>query len=253
MGVKVFWFGTGNMYFIPPVVSPAVPNPVKAGVLQEGSVEMAFTAKEVYGQNQFAEAVFRAQGKVTGKSKMASVNMNIFSTYFGGAAPATGQIIPVVAESQLISDTPGPYTVTVTNHTAFKQDLGVCYAATGIPFTRVAPASEAAGAYSMVEATGIYTFAVADKKVAILIDYLYTSALVGQTLTIVNSLAGLAPSFMLVLDNITGVQGAVLILNNCMSNKLSLATKVGDVAIPEFDFSAAADASENIGVLSLPA
>jgi hypothetical protein len=249
---KVYWFGTGNMYFIPPVVSPAVPNPIKCGVLQEGSVEFAFTAKEVYGQNQFAEAVFRAQGKITGKSKQADIKMSVFQNFFGSTPPATGQIVPVVAEAQLIADTPGPYTVTVTNHTAFKQDLGVVYAATGVPFTRVAVGDEAAGAYSMVEATGVYTFAAADKKTNILIDYLYTSSLVGQTLTIVNQLAGLAPSFMCVLNNITGVNGAVMILNNCMSNKLAFSTKVGDITIPEFDFMAAVDAAENIGLISLP-
>jgi hypothetical protein len=252
MPVKVFWFGTGNMYFIPPAVSPAVPTPVKAGVLQEGSVEFSLTNKEVFGQNQFAEAIFRSQGKISGKSKMASVNMGAFASYFGGAAPTTGQIMPVVAEAHNIPASTA-YTVTATNGATFYKNLGVVYAATGAPFTRVALGAEAAGAYSVNETTGVFTFAAADEGVAILIDYLYTSALVGQTLTIVNQLAGLAPSFMLVLDNITNTQGAVLILNNCMSDKLTLSTKVGDVAIPEFDFAASADAAENIGILSLPA
>ena len=75
---------------------------------------------------------------------------------------------------------------------------------------------------------------------------------VRKTLTIVNQLAGVAPSFLLVLANITGVSGAVMILNKCISEKLSFATKRGDVAIPEFDFSACADDADNIGIISLP-
>ncbi len=253
MAVKVFWFGTGNMYFIPPAVSPAVPTPVKCGILQEGSVEFAFTAKQVFGQNQFAEANFRAQGKVTGKSKMASINMAVMAQFFGGSAPATGQILPAVNETHSVPAT-SPYTVTITppGSGTFSKNLGVVYAATGIPLTRVASGSEALGAYSVNETTGVYTFAAADEGAALLIDYLYALSTVGQTLTVVNQLAGLAPSFMCVLDNITGSYGAVLILNNCMSDKLTIATKVGDVSIPEFDFIAAADAAENIFTLSLP-
>jgi hypothetical protein len=253
MAVKVFWFGTGNMYFIPPAVSPAVPTPVKCGVLQEGSVEFAFTSKQVFGQNQFAEANFRAQGKITGKSKMASLNMAVIAGFFGSYTPATGQILPAINEAHSVPAV-STYIVTITPPASgtFNKNLGVVYAATGIPLTRVAAGSEALGAYSVNETTGVYTFAAADEGAAVLIDYLYTVSTVGQTLTVTNQLAGLAPTFMCVLDNITGTAGAVLILNNCMSEKLTLATKVGDVAIPEFDFIAAADQAENIGILSLP-
>lgn len=249
---KVFWFGSGNMYFIPPAVSPAVPSPIKCGVLQEGSIESSFSIEEVYGQNKLPEVAFQSKGKITGKSKMADIKMSVFSLFWGGPAPATGQIIPVVSEAQTIPDSPGPYTVTTAQSTKTYKDLGVIYAATGIPFTRVAAGAEAAGAYSMVEATGVYTFAVADKKTAILIDYLYTSSLVGVTLTIANEMAGLAPSFMLVLNNITGVYGAVMILNNCISSKLSFSGAVGKATYPEFDFSATVDAGENVGIISLP-
>jgi hypothetical protein len=245
---KVYWFGSGNMYFIDRAA--AVPTPVKAGTLQEGSVEFSFTKKEVLGQNQFPDEIYRADGKISGKSKMAQVKMNLFASFFN-VTPATGQIIPVFGEAGTIPATPGPYTTTVVAAANFNKDLGVIFAATGTPLTRVAD-SPAAGQYSLVEATGVFTFAAADQGKAVKFDYLKNSALVGKTLTIANQQAGVAPTFLLVLANVTGVNGAVLILYKCMSEKLAFATKRADAAIPEFDFSAAADDADNIGTLSLP-
>ena len=253
---KVFYFGSGNMYFITPVTAPAVPAPVKCGTLQEGSIEVAFTAKPVLGQNSFPDATFRSDGKLTGKSKMAQVKMDVFANFFN-ATPVTGQIIPVIGEAQTI---PAKTTfvltaLMVTGGGTFNKDLGVIYAGTGANagqrLTRVA-AVTAIGQYSLDETTGIYTFYSGDASAQVKFDYLYTSSLVGKTLTIVNQLAGVAPSFLLVLANITGVSGAVMILNKCISEKLSFATKRGDVAIPEFDFSACADDADNIGIISLP-
>ncbi len=249
---KVYWFGSGNMYFIDRAA--AVPTPMKAGTLQEGSFEISFTKKEVSGQNQFPDEIFRADGKVTGKSKMAQVKMGMFASFFG-QTPVTGQIVPIFGEAGAIPAETA-FTITVVQAAGFNKDLGVIFAATGAPLTRVAPpeapAVLAAGQYSLDEATGIYTFAAADAGKAVKFDYLYNSALVGKTLTIVNEMAGLAPSFLLVLANVTGVNGAVAIFNKCMSDKLAFATKRGDTAIPEFDFSAAADDADEVGVLSLP-
>lgn len=245
---KVYYFGSGNLFFIDRAA--VTPTPVKAGTLQEGSVEFSFSKKEVLGQNQFPDEIFRADGKITGKSKMAQIKMNLFQSFFSGI-PATGQIIPVFGEAGAIPANPGPYTITPAHGADLNKDLGVIFAATGAPLTRVA-AAPAAGQYSLNEDTGVYTFAAADQGLPVKFDYLYNSALVGKTLTIANQLAGVAPAFLLVLANVTGVNGAVLILNKCVSEKLSFNTKRGDVAIPEFDFSAAADDADNIGTLSLP-
>lgn len=245
---KTFWFGSGNIYFIDRSV--VVPTPVKAGTLQEGSVEFAFSSKPVQGQNQLPDEIFRSDGKITGKSKMAQIKMDLFASFFGGT-PATGQLIPIMGEAGTIPASPGPYTITSAAGANFNKDLGVIFAATGLSLTRVAD-TPATGQYSLVEATGVFTFASADKGLAVKFDYLKNSALVGKTLTIVNQLAGVAPTFLMVLMNLTGVNGAVMILNKCMSEKLSFAAKQGNVAIPEFDFAAAADDADNVGIISLP-
>lgn len=250
---KPFWFGSGNMYFIDR--ASAVPTPMKAGTLQEGSFEISFTSKPVQGQNYLPDEIFRSEGKISGKSKMAQVKMDIFASFFGGT-PVTGQIIPVFGEAQSIpAKTAFVLTaLMVTGGGTFNKDLGVIFAADGTQLTRVATGegSPAAGEYTLAETTGIYTFNLADAGKGVKFDYLYTSSLVGKTLTIVNQMAGVAPSFLLVLANVTGVNGAVAIFNKCISEKLAFASKRGDNAIPEFDFSAAADDADNVGVISLP-
>ena len=64
---------------------------------------------------------------------------------------------------------------------------------------------------------------------------------------------GQAPTFKLVLANVTGGMKSRLTLNQCMGSKLSLDFKNEDWTIPEFDFSAFADAANNVGVFSVDA
>lgn len=138
----------------------------------------------------------------------------------------------------------------MANAAAFAEDLGVVYAANGTPLTQV-PSAPAVGQYS-VGAGGVYTFAAADEGAAILIDYLYNSATTGGTITITNQPIGLAPTFATaVLTGVTDGKTMTLILNRCISSKLSLPTKNEDHLIVEFDFTAMADDNDNVGTLTV--
>jgi hypothetical protein len=250
---KPLIFGAGNLYGIDRSV--AVPTPVKFGILQEVAVEIALTKKELHGQNIFADAVGVSEGKVTCKAKLAKLSADLMGGLFFGSTPAVGQVVPIVGEAGTIPATPGPYTLTVANGATFHTNLGVVFgknnlATDGQPLKRVA-ATPATGEYSLVDATGVFTFAAADEGLKVKFDYLYTSALVGKTLTLVNVEAGTTPSFKAILSGIHDGEKVVLVLNKCVSDKLTLPTKRGDFTIQEMDFSAQVDEADELGLLSL--
>jgi len=250
---KPIIFGAGNLYGIDR--SLAVPTPVKFGILQEVAVEIALTKKELFGQKVFADAVGVSEGKVTCKAKLAKLSADLMGGLFFGATPATGQVVPVVGEQGTIPASAGPYTITVANGATFQTNLGVIFgnnnaADDGVPLRRVASAP-ATGEYSLVDATGVFTFAAADATKKVKFDYLYTAAAAGKTITIVNPDAGTTPSFKAILTGIFGSEKVALILNKCVSDKLTLPTKRGDFTIQEMDFSAQADDDDELGLMSL--
>ena len=236
-------FGSGNFYGIS---SAANSTPRKFATLQDVQFDLQFTTKQLYGQNQVALDIRRGQAKFTGKAKFAQISGSMLNDLFFSQTAATGLLLSAVGEAGTVSAT--PFTVTVANAATFDTDLGVVYAATGVPLTRVASAP-AQGQYSA--ASGVYTFNAADTGVAVLIDYLYTAATGGTKVALSNQAMGTTPTFMGVFSTTASGKNVTLKLNLCTSSKLSLQTKIEDYTIPELDFEVMADASNNIGTLSV--
>ena len=236
-------FGSGNFYGIS---SAANSTPRKFATMQDVQFDLQFTTKQLYGQNQVAIDIRRGQAKFSGKAKFAQINGAMLNDLFFSQTATTGLLLSAVGEAGTVSAT--PFTVTVANAATFDTDLGVVYAATGTPLTRVA-STPAQGQYSM--AAGVYTFNSADTGVSVLIDYLYTAATGGTKVALSNQSMGTTPTFMGVFSTTASGKNVTLKLNLCTSNKLSLQTKIEDYTIPELDFEVMADASNNIGTLSV--
>jgi hypothetical protein len=237
-------FGSGNLYG---TSSAANSTPRKLGSLQDVSFDFSFDLKQMYGQNNFAVDMRRGRGKISGKAKHSSLNGAAINDLFFNQSASTGLIQSAVNEADTVPSA-APYTVTVANSATWTTDLGVVYAASGLPLARVASAP-AAGQYSV--AAGVYTFASADAATAILVDYLYSATTGGTMIAINNQVMGTTPVFMGVFTANVGGKIATLQLYACTSSKLSLATKLDDYAIPEFDFDAMANAAGSIGMLSI--
>jgi hypothetical protein len=218
------------------------------GVLQDIKIDFDWTEKPLYGQYQFPVAIGRGMAKIGGTCKFAQIYGNLYSDIFFGQTPATGQFIIAQNEAQAVPAS-SPYTVTVTNASAYNDDLGVTYAATGKRFTRVATPS-AAGQYSVSYTTGVYTFSSADASAAVLISYAYNSTASGTKLTISNELMGVLPTFKATFYDVYQANQIGLRLNACAASKLSLPTVLDNWTINELTFSAFADASGTIGYLS---
>lgn len=141
----------------------------------------------------------------------------------------------------------GP-SATASNAATFATDLGVYYAATGLPLTLVA-GGPAAGQYTVTSA-GVYSFNSADAGVAVLLNYNYT-ATTGSTIAVNNLIMGTTPKFMAVFNQTYEGHTLELTLYSCVSSKLTLPTKLDDYVINEMDFMAYANAAGQVASLSL--
>ncbi len=249
-----YGFGSGVVFAVPLTNAQGSPitsgTPVRFGVLQDVSVDFSFTNKELHGQNQFPVAIGRGQGKITGKAKFGQFNGALVNSLFFGQTLAAGQ--STIADKEVL--TIASDTGTVTNSTTFEDDLGAVYASSGLPLTRVA-STPITGQYSVTPA-GVYTFATADSGAVtgnILVSYRYQTTSTGTTATsiaLTNQLMGYAPTFRAELYVPYASKQLVITLNQCIGSKLNFATKLDDFLIPEFDFEAFSDASNNIGSLN---
>jgi hypothetical protein len=223
-------------------------SPDQFALLQSVSVDFDFSLKELYGEYQFPPVIARGQAKVSGKISFARIFGAIYADLFFGETAAIGA--GLVAIENEFGTIPGSstYIVTVANSATWTEDLGVYYAATGKRLAQVA-SGPTAGQYSV--AAGVYTFAAADASLGVNISYLYNAASGQVKFTINNHLMGVTPTWKGVFYNPGVVMGAAngrtLVLNRCVSSKLSIPDKIDDFQMNEMDFSAFADDSGVIG------
>lgn len=238
-------FGSGVLFGRSTTNTPATP--VRFGALQNVSVDFQFTVKELYGQYQFPIALGRGTGKIQGKAQFAQFNAQAFNDlFFGLSNPSTGEVKTAVGEAKTVTAN----AITVTNNTTYVQDLGVVYSANGTVLTRVTSSANV-GQYSCNETTGVYTFNSTDNNVAMLVSYNYNDASNGKKISLTNQLLGNAPQFIAVFTETFNNKQQTLVLNACMSNKLTIATKLEDWTVPDFEFAAFSDAAGNIGSFSM--
>lgn len=250
----MFLFGSGLLWGTPLTdatgAAIATPTPLIFGTLQDTEIDIKFELKQLHGGNQFAVAVGRGKGQVSGKCKLADIRAGFFETIVFGQAGASGQH-GVVFDTVGVGVPASPHQVTVTppSDGTWAADLGVIAASTGRALTRVTTAP-AAGQYS-VSATGVYTFAAADAGKVMYVNYRYTASnTVGRRMGITNLPMGYAPTFRADFYGPYQGKSAVLTLNSCISEGIKISAKNDDFAVPEMGFQAFADASGQIGVLS---
>lgn len=245
-----YGFGSGILWGVQQTnaagINIANATPVRFGVLQDISVDISFTNKELHGGNQFPLAIGRGQGKIQCKAKFGQFNGALVNSLFFGQSATTGQWLIANGESATVP-TATPFAVTPANASTYAEDLGVRYSVTGLPLTKVSSVA-AAGQYS-VSASGVYTFFSSDASNSVLLDYRYASV-IGSTIAISNQLMGYAPQFAAELMVSYSGKTMILRLNAAIGSKLSFATKLEDFTIPEFDFAAFADEANNIGTIT---
>ena len=239
-------FGSGMLIATP---SGANATPMQFGTLQDASIDISFSSKQLFGQYQFPIALARGEGKITGKAKFANIDGPLFNNCFFGQTYNPGQKMWSYNEAGSVPSS-SPYVYAAANAGNFDADLGVVYAASGLALVKVASAP-AIGQYSV--SAGVYTFNSGDAGKAVLVSYSYTQTSGGSRALISNRVMGTAPTFQIDFyqtnPNIPGAQWS-LRLYNCVSSKLSIASKTQDFGIPELDFEALANAANAIGEIN---
>lgn len=222
---------------------------INIGYAQSLSLDTAATNKELYGQKKFPLVVAQGTIKVSGKITAAVLSGLAWNNVFYGQSFTSGGYQWNIDEAQSVPAT--PFTVTVTNAATFDADLGVKYAVGGLPLQRVTAGAEALGKYSVTiigANKGKYVFAAAETLANVLITYSSTVA-TGQSMIVLNQQIGNTPTFQLDyftnLNQPTSKPFAIRIFA-CVGTKISLATKLEDFVMPEFEFGAFADNSDRV-------
>lgn len=234
-------FGSGVLYGRS--LTSNYPTPVRFGALQDVSIDISFTTKELHGQYQFPLAVGRGTGKITGKAQWAQFNAQVYNDlFFGLSNPTTGSMRMAIAEAATISAN----AVTVTNSANFSADYGVVRASDGAIYQRVQN-TPVGLQYTCNESTGVYGFNSSQNTVNVAVSYKYTDGANGKTISLTNQLLGNSPQFTAAFTETFNGKSLTIVLNACQSSKLTLATKLEDFTQPQFDFMAFADASGSMG------
>jgi hypothetical protein len=253
-------FGPGVMYGERVDQQGSGIGPRQFGLMQDVDITFAFTNKDLYGQNQFPAAIARGQGKVTGKAKLAQINVLLYSDLFFGLGTSPGTVTVSQDESVTIP-TLAPFSITVANASSFDTDLGVWLDYNGARFNRVTTPVNVTD-YS-ISPGGVYNFSAAAEGLLVHISYAYgTPVTSGSTILITNQVQGYTPAwqctiFQKISPTVPGGPNASLPwslgLYACVSNSLSFPTAQDNWTLNSFDFSAFANASGNIGFYSAAA
>lgn len=234
-------FGTGLLTFTPPGANPS---PIPCGVLQDVTLDIDQTIKELVGQYKTAVDAALANQKFSGKATHAQIFGAAMASILQGSVQTTGSTRGSQNEVWAIPTT--PFQVTVANSATFVEDLSVYNVTASKLLTRVA-SSPATGQYSV--SAGVYTFAAADTGNTVWISYSYTSTS-GVTVAYSNQLMGSATTFGLTLYNQYTVQGVVKYfgwkLYAVIVPKLSFAFKNVDYTMQNTDFQGFANSAGKI-------
>lgn len=235
-------FGSGVLYGKPSAGNqPTNPSAFKFNVLQECDVTFKGDLKKLYGQNQFAVATARGKLDCTIKGKLAVYDIAMLNQLYFAQTQTQGYNLQVDSESQTVTTA----AATVSN-VPIVEDWGVTYKSTGQALVHVAGAP-GVGQYSGPNlSTGVYTFNAGDNTNVVAISYNYFVNS-GATISIINQLMGYAPELSMLLFNKFRSKYLAIELNDVTLGTISAPTKLEDFWISDFDGSANADASGNIG------
>jgi len=222
--------------------------PSLLGTLDTVSIDFDRKIETLVGQYNMPVAAGGGEFKIAGKAKFARLQASQINNLFLGQTLTANSMLEMTTGE---TDTVTSAAVTVANSATFVEDYGVFYASTGVQLTPIA-SSPAQGQYSV--SSGVYGFNSADNGAAVLIYYSYTVSS-GNKINLANQLMGPLPIFEISLKetfNYFGTSKDLLLkLNACVSSKLSLPFSNQKFTVAEFDFQAIADASNNIGTISM--
>jgi len=245
-------FGSGVVTVTPVAGNlPTNPTPTRLKVMQDAQVDFKGDLKSLFGNKKFAVLVAQGKMQVTGKLKIASFSAADINQIIFAAAQTTGGNLPVIDE---VHATAASITPTVGSGLTVVEDLGAINNDTGDQMVKVASAP-AVGQYAFTPAvTGgsptaaSYAFNASETATHVAISYTATTT-GGVSLALTQLPIGNTVITKLMLFNSTKGKFLALELNNVAFGSYSLPSKQDDFWVADVDFTACADASDNLGTL----
>jgi hypothetical protein len=240
-----FGFGSGVLTGIR-TDSGGTLTPIRFGALQNVDIEFSGDTKELFATNQYPIDTARGKTKITGKAKVAEIKARMFNDlFFGQILSTTTSLKYSWNESSALGGTgAASYTVANAGSTPLL-DQGVFLGSNGNQLIAVSSAPTA-GQYVFNASTGAYTFGTLPAGTGVLVNYSYTVT-GGNSIALGNPLMGNTPRFKATFFQEFENNQVVLVLNACVSNRLTFPTRIDDYVIEDLDFSAFADASGSVG------
>jgi hypothetical protein len=250
----MFQLGAGRIFANPLGGNRAAnPTPQFFGTCQDFSIEIDQKLEELRGVSQFPDDVGPTDRKISGKIGFGKIELATLNQLFFGDTSLAGVTAISALENHTIPSTT-PYTITITppESGVYAEDLGVIFGSAGglgTPLTKVAPTATAE--YSVVVATGVYTFDVADAGKAVQISYNYALASVGNTQEVNNQVIGFGPFFEMWCQlsyqvDVAGYPTNGLWLAQCRAGKLSSPLKRAGYMIQTLDIEAYSNSSGQV-------
>jgi hypothetical protein len=95
-------FGTGRLS-----VTPEIGEAADFGIVQDVTIDINYSKKELYGENQFPVDIARTQGKINIKAKAAKIDARLFNAVFcHGAVETAGNATTVTVTNQPMGAAP---------------------------------------------------------------------------------------------------------------------------------------------------
>jgi len=221
-----------------------VNTPQRFGALQDVTIEFMGDIKELFSTQQYPIDTARGKTKIMGKAKVAEIKARMYNDIFFGQTMSTGQLKYAYNESTTLGTGAASYTVANSASTPLV-DQGVFYASNGTQLVAVSSAPGSAQ-YTFNASTGVYTFSTFDASTGVLVNYTY-HVTTGFNIALGNPIMGTTPRFACTLFQQFENNQVVLVLNACISTRLSFPTRIDDYVIQDIDFSAFADSAGNVG------
>ena len=245
--------GSGRLFTRSTAGNLAVnPTPLQGFTVQDVSVDIDGTIKELRGQNQFPDDTATTDKKLAGKFGIGRKDLTMFNQiFFADVISTTGQSVSP-NEDHTIPATPYQVTVTPPASGTFQFDLGVYYSGTGVELISVA-SGPTTGQYSVNTSTGVYTFAAADTTLGVTISYSYTLTGHGAVYQVNNQTIGYGPQIEVwIVDTYQSLTVSSAQVYNVIRiyaakvNKITIGNKRADYSIPEVDWMGFASSSGRV-------
>lgn len=233
-----YGFGVGILSFKPPATATDQ-TPMICGVLQDVSLDISMTTKELRGSMQFPVDATRSAGSISGKAKFAQISAATIGAIMN-SEPSTGMVGSVI--NKTYTPVAGAITLgTIPDSGTFLDHISMVSKA-GVLMKKVAATPVKGESFTLTAGT----YAVASGEDDVQLTYTYTTTTVGKTVSYSNQLMGAVTTYQLDLHNNFKTRNYGFTLPAVIIPKLAFAPKQDDYLTMDIDFQAMADADNKV-------